>query len=131
METTHLLRLVVCWNGSVIGGTRHPRGQPTEKAAHQRVICGIGIRLVTRCGMHGIEQQAEGHKPSRHHDQLRMQGMSHERNLRHERFSSGFPCEDRKSTRLNSSHPSISYAVFCLKKKKKTRCRRALSLSNS
>src|SRR6266487_5036449 len=27
--------------------------------------------------------------------------------------------KDRKSTRLNSSHPSISYAVFCLKKKKK------------
>src|SRR4051794_41600137 len=27
---------------------------------------------------------------------------------------------DRKSTRLNSSHPSISYAVFCLKKKKIT-----------
>src|SRR5690348_17974166 len=27
--------------------------------------------------------------------------------------------EDRKSTRLNSSHPSISYAVFCLKKKNK------------
>src|SRR5438876_4495886 len=27
---------------------------------------------------------------------------------------------DRKSTRLNSSHPSISYAVFCLKKKKTT-----------
>src|SRR4051794_41531778 len=26
---------------------------------------------------------------------------------------------DRKSTRLNSSHPSISYAVFCLKKKKR------------
>src|SRR6267154_665623 len=29
------------------------------------------------------------------------------------------PRADRKSTRLNSSHPSISYAVFCLKKKKK------------
>src|SRR5207245_11541111 len=28
---------------------------------------------------------------------------------------------DRKSTRLNSSHGSISYAVFCLKKKKKTK----------
>src|SRR2546426_6230401 len=28
-------------------------------------------------------------------------------------------CEDRKSTRLNSSHLVISYAVFCLKKKKK------------
>src|SRR5690348_17373984 len=29
--------------------------------------------------------------------------------------------QDRKSTRLNSSHPSISYAVFCLKKKRKSR----------
>src|SRR5688572_32594480 len=28
---------------------------------------------------------------------------------------------DRKSTRLNSSHSQISYAVFCLKKKKKTK----------
>src|SRR3712207_7878671 len=28
--------------------------------------------------------------------------------------------EDRKSTRLNSSHANISYAVFCLKKKKQT-----------
>src|SRR5690606_40788689 len=30
------------------------------------------------------------------------------------------PNSDRKSTRLNSSHVKISYAVFCLKKKKKT-----------
>src|SRR5690606_42060344 len=29
-----------------------------------------------------------------------------------------FHCQDRKSTRLNSSHVKISYAVFCLKKKK-------------
>src|SRR5690554_7264996 len=29
------------------------------------------------------------------------------------------PATDRKSTRLNSSHVRISYAVFCLKKKKK------------
>src|SRR5256885_9969719 len=33
---------------------------------------------------------------------------------------------DRKSTRLNSSHPVISYAVFCLKKKK-THCTRVSS----
>src|SRR5699024_6336332 len=33
-------------------------------------------------------------------------------------FSAG-KSRDRKSTRLNSSHVSISYAVFCLKKKKK------------
>src|SRR3989440_2298040 len=31
----------------------------------------------------------------------------------------GAELEDRKSTRLNSSHDQISYAVFCLKKKKK------------
>src|SRR3712207_7658439 len=30
----------------------------------------------------------------------------------------GNPLPDRKSTRLNSSHANISYAVFCLKKKK-------------
>src|SRR5947209_13155482 len=31
------------------------------------------------------------------------------------------PAEDRKSTRLNSSHANISYAVFCLKKKRTQR----------
>src|SRR5204862_3093090 len=34
-------------------------------------------------------------------------------------FSSPMKAKDRKSTRLNSSHVEISYAVFCLKKKKK------------
>src|SRR5688572_33362714 len=33
----------------------------------------------------------------------------------------GVTREDRKSTRLNSSHSQISYAVFCLKKKKKNK----------
>src|SRR2546422_3122804 len=33
----------------------------------------------------------------------------------------GKPVVDRKSTRLNSSHGYISYAVFCLKKKKKSK----------
>src|SRR3712207_7068117 len=34
------------------------------------------------------------------------------------RFASARIARDRKSTRLNSSHANISYAVFCLKKKK-------------
>src|SRR5258705_2381253 len=40
---------------------------------------------------------------------------------RHGRAAAGLQIEilDRKSTRLNSSHLGISYAVFCLKKKKK------------
>src|SRR2546430_10181857 len=33
-------------------------------------------------------------------------------------------CRDRKSTRLNSSHSQISYAVFCLKKKKQPQASR-------
>src|SRR5256885_3619530 len=36
-------------------------------------------------------------------------------------------CGDRKSTRLNSSHLVISYAVFCLKKKKMHEIRRGIS----
>src|SRR2546427_5846023 len=35
------------------------------------------------------------------------------------------PVGDRKSTRLNSSHSQISYAVFCLKKKKKNKTYRS------
>src|SRR5262245_63505514 len=37
-----------------------------------------------------------------------------------DRGAAARPRGDRKSTRLNSSHLGISYAVFCLKKKKKT-----------
>src|SRR5437870_9170769 len=36
--------------------------------------------------------------------------------------------EDRKSTRLNSSHVAISYAVFCLKKKNGVRCEPSVNL---
>src|SRR5207248_11332827 len=39
----------------------------------------------------------------------------------HERLEEVDRVLDRKSTRLNSSHRTISYAVFCLKKKKKNR----------
>src|SRR3712207_7850528 len=38
---------------------------------------------------------------------------------------------DRKSTRLNSSHANISYAVFCLKKKKRSKTQSSLYISYS
>src|SRR5690625_5381706 len=38
---------------------------------------------------------------------------------------------DRKSTRLNSSHVAISYAVFCLKKKKIHRCNSRFTLQKT
>src|SRR2546427_864906 len=43
-------------------------------------------------------------------------------------IASEVPVQDRKSTRLNSSHSQISYAVFCLKKKKKTTHRNQIPL---
>src|SRR2546430_13593254 len=51
---------------------------------------------------------------------LRLDPQVHQRAVhgRHPRDSTDRPYQDRKSTRLNSSHSQISYAVFCLKKKK-------------
>src|SRR5207302_5141912 len=43
--------------------------------------------------------------------------------------SDGPPPGDRKSTRLNSSHVKISYAVFCLKKKKTTKAEPSVNVS--
>src|SRR2546430_11026981 len=49
----------------------------------------------------------------------RLHTSSHRPTPSHRR-KHGTATEDRKSTRLNSSHSQISYAVFCLKKKKKS-----------
>src|SRR6202042_3960375 len=54
------------------------------------------------------------------HDALPISSASsHPLNSRQATKSCNFVGGDRKSTRLNSSHVEISYAVFCLKKKKK------------
>src|SRR5690348_17969553 len=52
--------------------------------------------------------------PNAGHPNQRLESIHGEQVMHHE-----INRQDRKSTRLNSSHPSISYAVFCLKKKKK------------
>src|SRR5438105_7076483 len=54
----------------------------------------------------------------RSHGTTRRQGLPDQRRRPGPR---GGAAEDRKSTRLNSSHEWISYAVFCLKKKKKNK----------
>src|SRR5204863_7946969 len=58
--------------------------------------------------------------PSRRKDSGPLQFQSLDRRGPESLRREGMP--DRKSTRLNSSHVEISYAVFCLKKKKKS-CR--------
>src|SRR3712207_8779562 len=68
---------------------------------------------------HQAEQQSQ--LPGRHQDDLRAPRL-HARS--HREVAAGHPgivsASDRKSTRLNSSHANISYAVFCLKKKNRT-----------
>src|SRR3712207_7718517 len=64
------------------------------------------VRLPEGCGGHRLLRDA-CERPRQRHAQL---GLGEHPD----------GCErDRKSTRLNSSHANISYAVFCLKKKKK------------
>src|SRR5438309_8264981 len=50
---------------------------------------------------------------------LGLQGVGADVSGKRREASEFYRRADRKSTRLNSSHSSISYAVFCLKKKKK------------
>src|SRR5690348_17465618 len=76
------------------------------------------VHVAARCAARtGIADAAKGHVlPGRH------AGRDLDRDLAlapHAAFTAAvLAWRDRKSTRLNSSHPSISYAVFCLKKKK-------------
>src|SRR5258708_19200688 len=50
----------------------------------------------------------------------RSAGFARRRSLPPPRWRQPYSVQDRKSTRLNSSHQIISYAVFCLKKKNKS-----------
>src|SRR2546427_5262012 len=66
----------------------------------------LGRQPMARDGIHGIERPVGALR----HDVENEAEVALHRLCR---------AEDRKSTRLNSSHSQISYAVFCLKKKKK------------
>src|SRR2546422_6373225 len=57
-------------------------------------------------------------------------GLEHGRTSGRPERTRPCPLRDRKSTRLNSSHGYISYAVFCLKKKKKIRDTLRLQLTH-
>src|SRR5690349_22319961 len=65
----------------------------------------------------GVAQQAHGLRDQRRVDEVGMLRLEHPGQQHH--AAGVVQDQDRKSTRLNSSHVEISYAVFCLKKKKK------------
>src|SRR5690606_41826666 len=101
--------------------SRHPRtlhSFPTRRSsdlAHR-------LHPAPRQRGHDVQGEAdEGHAQPAVHDEVGVNGL--EPAVREHGVEGGSlpPCgaEDRKSTRLNSSHVKISYAVFCLKKKNK------------
>src|SRR3712207_6887970 len=73
------------------------------------------FRSVQRVEAVGGEREPVALAPQRDHPR-RVPGNVHDAEPRH---LVALAHQDRKSTRLNSSHANISYAVFCLKKKKK------------
>src|SRR5690242_21344580 len=74
----------------------------------------LPICLVHHMAGHQQRRAARGQLPEEPPQLPAQQGIEPDRRLvEHEQRG------DRKSTRLNSSHMSISYAVFCLKKKRK------------
>src|SRR3712207_7766992 len=78
-----------------------------------------GVRALRRPDRLPVPRRARRHP--RRGDPPRGPAGPRVRDLRRTGQRDGRRDEDRKSTRLNSSHANISYAVFCLKKKKKHR----------
>src|SRR3712207_592281 len=107
-------------------GFAHAVSVPVERPAYER------SEDVPMLGGHERRTALGGHHKARVDPRLRMEGISRQLQARGERVP-GAPAQglqgrgsrtrvlqgnlDRKSTRLNSSHANISYAVFCLKKK--------------
>src|SRR5699024_12193846 len=98
------------------GGHRGRRDAETDLVPGGHVIVGILLSAADRhrhphcSAIEQHEQKNDTHGPE-------LGNLARQR--RHVHVLSSHTVRDRKSTRLNSSHVSISYAVFCLKKKKK------------
>src|SRR5438132_9564449 len=86
----------------------HPTVLVYLRDSHHLTVRDAKARLLSiRCQQEAIVRRNLDRPPLVHVERLRLVGRDH-------------VFLDRKSTRLNSSHTVISYAVFCLKKKKKT-----------
>src|SRR2546422_8538488 len=97
---------------------RPPRSTLFPYTTLFRSLVRVGRVARTRCVLVGPAQQPVGLRP------IIATGLGSERPQHVDcplALPLGEPNLDRKSTRLNSSHGYISYAVFCLKKKKKHR----------
>src|SRR5690606_41477018 len=74
--------------------------------------------------LHGFQHRGMKFTPVQHQHHQRRGGNKQQRMQKPAEHRQRKVIGDRKSTRLNSSHVKISYAVFCLKKKKKIKGKR-------
>src|SRR3712207_8962574 len=91
--------------------------EATPKSAHRGAKCGSTSPVLDRPQIAKVKartQKIPVPEASRSAPRLRAKGLPAGTG------AGGAAGLDRKSTRLNSSHANISYAVFCLKKKKRT-----------
>src|SRR3712207_9346129 len=72
---------------------------------------------ISERGAYGHDHGHHGHGHGHHHHHDHGHDHHHGHGHSHDHGRHDAAGEDRKSTRLNSSHANISYAVFCLKKK--------------
>src|SRR5699024_12086840 len=93
--------MLICHrNGKIISS---PPSSSTRCVPQRRGVC-VAVRDVAVRGVEGVLVRSLIVDPPLLHAELEQREHADD--------------QDRKSTRLNSSHVSISYAVFCLKKKK-------------
>src|SRR2546422_1759118 len=104
-------------SGCALLRPRGSRRQPQEREREPEPV-GAGQPRPQAC-QRCRQQVSPPHGVKRAHGQKQKQGFRIGHGVEHRIGVRGHQ-QDRKSTRLNSSHGYISYAVFCLKKKNKT-----------
>src|SRR2546427_6215887 len=104
--------MIIGWSpASLWGGNVSVEGS-VEGCGRRRAALRLGTAvLLDDEGGHGDHARNGHHGKDLAETQLARRQLGHQEGARN---------ADRKSTRLNSSHSQISYAVFCLKKKKNT-----------
>src|SRR3712207_1158194 len=95
----------------------HDKGDTTAQEQHFDVMSGGPCRVFLE-HFEQIEQGCAGHSWHCQEERELCRTVTGQLLLHSSHDSRHATAQDRKSTRLNSSHANISYAVFCLKKKK-------------
>src|SRR5699024_11845028 len=107
-----------CFQSQLLLHHRTPHSSPTRRSSDLHTLAGLGTDLHEDLGRGGDTEQILSTVHRDTDDTLRGTDRfaSHVLDAVDQALDDVLARADRKSTRLNSSHVSISYAVFCLKK---------------